>query len=101
MRGDQMNSTIIGDVDTHAATHQVSVIDTNGRFLATESFAANPVGYAAALRWMQSRGSITAVGVEGTGTYGAGLTRHLQHRQIRVLEVPRPDRRLRRSQGKS
>jgi len=41
------------------------------------------------------------VGVEGTGSYGAGLTRHLLAEGIAVLEVDRPNRQRRRKHGKS
>jgi transposase len=41
------------------------------------------------------------IGVEGTGSYGAGLTRHLQSRGVRVVEVDRPNRQERRRAGKS
>lgn len=92
---------IIGGVDTHSATHHAAVIDRNGRMLGDAEFAATPSGYAALLAWMQGHGHIESVGVEGTGAYGAGLARHLHERGVPVLEVPRPDRRLRRQHGKS
>ena len=50
---------------------------------------------------MRGHGTLDRVGVEGTGTYGAGLTRHLREAGVRVVEVDRPDRRARRAQGKS
>lgn len=53
------------------------------------------------LRWMKQHGTLTVVGVEGCGIYGAGLARHLDRKGIAVVEVPRPDRRLRRNSGKS
>jgi transposase len=53
------------------------------------------------LTWMRSQGKISQVGVEGTGAYGAGLTRYLHEQNVEVLEVPRPDRRLRRQRGKT
>jgi transposase len=53
------------------------------------------------LTWMRSNGKLCQVGVEGTGAYGAGLARHLHNEGVEVLEVPRPDRRLRRQRGKS
>jgi transposase len=53
------------------------------------------------LAWMRSQGKISQVGVEGTGAYGARLTRYLHEQDVEVLEVPRPDRRLRRQLGKS
>jgi transposase len=88
-------------VDTHAATHQGAVIDLNGRLLGCEQFLATPSGYAALLSWMRRFGRLERVGVEGSGAYGAGLARHLHHQSVAVIEVPRPDRRLRRQAGKS
>lgn len=92
---------IIGGVDTHAATHHAAVIDLNGRLLADAQFPASPTGYAQLLNWMRQRGQLQSVGIEGTGAYGAGLARYLHERGVIVLEVPRPDRRLRRQHGKS
>jgi hypothetical protein len=44
---------------------------------------------------------VHAVGVEGTGSYGAALARHLRRQGVKVIEVNRPDRRQRRTKGKS
>ncbi|GAB3869303.1 IS110 family transposase [Nocardioides maradonensis] len=93
--------TIIGGVDTHTATHHAAVIKGNGQMLADAQFPATPAGYSALLTWMQRHGQVDAVGIEGTGAYGAGLARHLHAHGVHVLEVPRPDRRLRRQHGKS
>jgi transposase len=92
---------IIGGVDTHAAVHCAAAIDTRGRLLGVGEFPATEAGYRRLHRWLESHGEVVAVGVEGTGAYGAGLARHLQDHQVRVVEVPRPDRRLRRNHGKS
>ena len=97
----QHKRIIIGGVDTHTATHHAAVIDRHGRLLADAQFPATPAGYAALLAWMRRHGRLEAVGVEGTGAYGAGLARHLHDHGVQVLEVPRPDRRLRRQHGKS
>lgn len=93
--------SIIGGVDTHTATHHAAVIDLNGRLIDDAEFRATPAGYAAMLTWMRGKGKLTQVGVEGTGAYGAGLARHLHDQGIDVLEVPRPDRGIRRREGKS
>ncbi|WP_235892328.1 IS110 family transposase [Mycolicibacterium hodleri] len=95
------STTIIGGVDTHSATHHAAVIDTHGRLLGDAEFPATAAGYASMLTWMRNHGKLTQVGVEGTGAYGAGLARHLHTQGVEVLEVPRPDRRLRRQRGKS
>jgi transposase len=92
---------IIGGVDTHTATHHAAVIDSHGRLLDDAEFPATLAGYAAMLTWMRSKGRLSQVGVEGTGAYGAGLARYLHEQNVEVLEVPRPDRRLRRQRGKS
>ncbi len=92
---------IIGGVDTHAATHHEVLIDLNGQLLTDAEFPASPAGYASMLTWMRTRGQLKSVGIEGTGSYGAGFARHLHEHDVTVLEVPRPDRRLRRQRGKS
>lgn len=52
------------------------------------------------LRWFRSYGEVLRVGVEATGTYGAGITRHLALAGIPVLEGTGPDKSFRRSKGK-
>jgi transposase len=94
-------TTIIGGVDTHSATHHAAVIDSHGRLLDDAEFPLTPAGYAAMLTWMRSKGTLSQVSVEGTGAYGAGLARYLHEQNVEVLEVPRPDRRIRRQRGKS
>jgi transposase len=92
---------IAGGVDTHADTHHAAVVLMNGRRLADAEFPATTAGYAELLAWLRSFGRLHAVGVEGTGSYGAALARHLLGQDIRVIEVNRPDRRQRRAKGKS
>ncbi len=92
---------VLGGVDTHAATHHAAVIDRSGRLLDSREFPATPTGYTQLLNWMRSKGQLDAVGIEGTGAYGAGLARHVAGQDVTVIEVPRPDRRLRRQHGKS
>jgi transposase len=92
---------VTGGVDTHADFHVAVVIDQVGRTLGTETFEANLCGYRRLLRWMQGFGTLASVGVEGTGTYGAGLHRHLKSEDVRVAEVDRPNRQMRRRRGKS
>jgi transposase len=97
----QQNVEVTGGVDTHKDTHTAAALDGAGRVLGTEQFAADRPGYEALLAWLRGFGSVLAVGVEGTGAYGAGLTRFLTAMEIRVVEVDRPDRKTRRQQGKS
>jgi transposase len=92
---------ITGGVDTHSGTHHAAVVLMNGRRLADAEFPATAAGYADLLAWMRSFGRLHAVGVEGTGSYGAGLARHLRGQGVVVVEVNRPDRRQRRAKGKS
>jgi transposase len=88
-------------VDTHAEVHVAAAIDGLGRELGHASFPTTPAGYRRLWRWAAKHGRVVAVGVEGTGVYGAGLTRHLADAGVRVVEVDRPDRKVRRFQGKS
>ena len=92
---------VIGGVDTHASTHHAAVILMTGRRLADAQFPATAAGYADLLGWLRGFGRLVAVGVEGTGSYGKGLARHLHGAAVRVVEVNRPDRRQRRRAGKS
>ena len=91
---------VVGGVDTHRDTHVGAVADTAGRLLGSAQFRADPTGYAQLVAWMESWGRISRVGVEGTGSYGAGLARHLIGAGIDVVEVNRPNRQLRRQRGK-
>ena len=92
---------VVGGVDTHADTHHAAVVLMNGRRLADAEFPATAAGYQALLEWMRGFGRLHAAGVEGTGSYGAGLARHLTGEKVTVVEVNRPDRRQRRAKGKS
>jgi transposase len=98
---DQLQSTVTGGVDTHRDTHTAAVIDSVGRLLAHRMFPATTPGYRQLLAWMSSFGTVLKVGVEGTGAYGHGLTRYLTDQGVTVIEVDRPDRKTRRSAGKS
>jgi transposase len=92
---------VTGGVDTHGQSHHAAVIDHLGRQLGDREFPASPAGYGALVEWLQGHGEVDRVGVEGTGTYGAGLARHLREAGILMVEVDRPDRRARRAHGKS
>src|SRR5690606_24875332 len=87
---------VTAGVDTHADTHVAAVIDPLGRHLDHASFPATPAGYRALMAWIATFGSVTLVGVEGTGAYGAGLARALTAAGYEVVEVDRPDRKTRR-----
>lgn len=92
---------VIAGVDTHAETHHAAVIDTNGRQLGDRQFSTDHGGYVALLEFLRSFGAVVRVGVEGTGSYGAGLSRHLRQAGVEVVEVIRPNRQVRRMHGKS
>jgi transposase len=93
---------VIVGVDTHADVHVAAAVDHLGRMLGRLEVATTPSGYKRLLRWSQSLGSTPAVfGVEGTGSYGAGLARYLAESGCTVVEINRPDRRARRAHGKS
>jgi transposase len=92
---------VIGGVDTHKDTHHAAVITMTGRQLADREFPATEAGCAELARWLAGHGTVTAAGVEGTGSYGAGLARVLAGAGITVREVTRPDRAGRRAKGKS
>ena len=82
---------VTGGVDTHADIHvAAAVCSTTHRLLDTESFPATPAGYVKLLAWLVSFGLLAAVGIEGTGTYGAGLARFLTAEGVTLVEVDRP-----------
>ncbi len=96
-----MGSQITGGVDTHLDVHVAAALDEHGGLLGTASFDTTPEGYSALIGWLCSFGDVALVGVEGTGSYGTGLTRYLQGVGIAVVEVDRPNRQRRRRAGKS
>jgi transposase len=71
------------------------------RVLASQCFATTRDGYKQMLAWMGAFGSLQRVGIEATGTYGAGLLRYMQKAGIEVLEVTTPDKQDRRKRGKN
>ena len=92
---------VTGGVDTHADMHVAAALDPVGGLLGVEEFPVSPAGYARLLGWLGGFGTVALVGIEGTGSYGAGLARHVTAAGIRVVEVDRSDRQDRRRQGKS
>ena len=93
--------SITGGVDTHLDVHVAAALDNQGALLGVESFATTESGYKKLLGWLSDFGPVVLVGVDGTGSSGAGLTRHLHAEQVRVVEVDRPNRQRRRRKGKS
>jgi transposase len=88
-------------VDTHQDAHLGVALDQLGRRLGHLSVPTTVAGYEELLQWAEGFGELGGVGVEGTGCYGAGLTRFLNSSGIEVFEVGRPKRRHRRGSGKS
>ena len=97
----QDQTEIFGGVDTHKDTHVAAALDAAGRLLGTAVFSADTAGYGELLAWLESHGTVELVGVEGTGSYGAGLASHLGACGVAVVEVNRANRQMRRLKGKS
>lgn len=95
------NPNIYCGVDTHADTHHAAIVTEHGVFIEDRQFPTTRTGYDELAEWMNNLGHVIAVGIEGTSSYGAGLARHLRNIDTAVVEVPRPNRRLRRDHGKS
>ncbi len=96
-----MVSIVVGGVDTHVDVHVAAAIDSNGGVLGVESFPTDAAGYEALTEWLVGFGLVIRVGVEGTGSYGVGLSRYLRREGVEVVEVDRPNREARRRLGKS
>jgi transposase len=92
---------ITGGVDTHADVHVAAALDPIGGLLGVQEFPVSPAGYARLLGWLGGFGTVCLAGIEGTGSYGAGLARHITAAGIRVAGVDRSDRQDRRRAGKS
>lgn len=95
------NQPIVGGVDTHKELHVAAVVDAHDRVLDSGFFAATRHGYKQMVRWMRTFGRVERIGVESTGSYGAGLLRYLNQAGLEVLEVTAPDKSERRKRGKS
>ena len=87
---------IVGGVDTHKDLHVAAVVDEQDRILGTRSFPTTRQGYRQMLAWMLSFGELQRIGIESTGSYGAGLLRFMQQAKVVVLEVTTPDKQDRR-----
>jgi transposase len=101
MLADQLDY-IVG-VDPHRDSHALAVIEVvSGAVVFEATVEANSDGYAHALKLADGHASgRRAFAVEGTGSFGAGLTRFLSGRGERVCEVGRLRREQRRSGGKT
>ena len=92
---------VTGGVDTHLDVHVAAVVTAVGGVLGTAEFPTTAAGYRRLLAWMRGFGELDRVGVEGTGTYGVSLARHLRAELVSVVEVMRPNRQVRRRHGKT
>ena len=92
---------IVGGVDTHKDLHVAAVVDEQDRVIGTRSFATTRQGYRQMLAWMRSFGELQRIGIESTGSYGAGLLRFMQQAKVAVLAVTTPDKQDRRRRGKN
>ena len=92
---------IVGGVDTHKDLHVAAIVDEQDRIIGTQSFATTRQGYRQMLAWMRSFGVLQRIGIESTGSYGAGLLRFMQQAKVTVLEVTTPDKQDRRRRGKN
>jgi transposase len=100
MLADQLDYMI--GVDPHRDSHSLAVVQiVSGAVVFESTIEANSDGYAQALKLADEHAcGRRAFAVEGTGSFGAGLTRFLTGRGEWVLEVGRL-RRERRSGGKT
>ncbi|MDQ2635634.1 MAG: IS110 family transposase [Actinomycetota bacterium] len=95
------STLIVAGADTHLDTIHVAAISMTGSLIGDREFPTTRTGYAAAIRFLTSLGQVERIGVEGTASYGAGLTRALTAAGIDVVEVSRAVKSTRRLKGKS
>ncbi|MDA8374404.1 MAG: IS110 family transposase [Actinomycetota bacterium] len=100
-RDDGVQAQVIGGIDTHRATHHAVALNGLGLVLGDKEFPATTAGYRDLLEWMSSYGVVSRIGVESTGSYGAGLTRYLTAHDVRVIEINQPHAHTRLRIGKS
>ncbi|MBA3282400.1 MAG: transposase [Acidimicrobiia bacterium] len=95
----QTDQLVVAGVDTHKDSHVVVALDHLGRQLGASSFPSTAAGGNALVDWLRRQGALGRVGVEGCGSYGAGLARLLRAENIEVIEICRPNRQMRRRRG--
>jgi transposase len=81
---------VTGGVDTHLDVNVAAALDRVGGLLGVAEFPTTPAGHRQLAEFLSSFGTLTRVGVEGTGSYGAGLSRFLRRAEVEVVEVDRP-----------
>ena len=92
---------VFGGVDTHKHICVAAAVDGAGRLLGTAEFVASAEGCGRLAGWLECGGPVLRVGVEGTGSYGAGLACDLAAADVNVVDAMRPNRQTRRRKGKS
>lgn len=92
---------IVLGVDTHKDAHVAAVVTAGGMLLGSNGFPTTATGYQQLLAWASSFGQLRRAGVEGTGSYGAALTRFLLVQEVQVFDVNQPDKATRRRRGKT
>lgn len=97
---ERRDASVFLGVDTHSEAHVAVALDGAGRRLGELAVTNDRAGYTRLWHWASGFGILTAAGVEGTGSYGAGLSRFLRARGASVLEVNRTSRQHRRRHGK-
>lgn len=97
----QPDEFVIVGVDTHADEHVAVVLSPLGHVLDGRSFPVTRAGYARLVEWASKFGVIDRIGIEGTGSWGRGLTLFALSHGLVVLDVDRPDRKMRRTHGKT
>lgn len=98
---DRPSRKVVVGVDTHKHLHVAVALDGLGARLGDLVVAADTGGYTQLEAWARALGRVDAFGIEGTGSYGAGLTSFVRRHGHRVVEVNRGDRRSRRQNGKT
>lgn len=88
-------------VDTHKDTHAAVALDPVGRVIGNIEIETGLKGYRRLLDWSRALAEDLQFGIEGTGSFGAGLSRFLAEQDQKVIEVDRPNRKARRAKGKS
>ena len=91
---------VVLGVDTHVDAHVAVALDGLGGRLGHKTVPATEAGYALLAAWAEEFGVLERAGIEGSGSFGVGLTRFLRVRGVEVVEVNRPNRQHRRRFGK-
>src|SRR5712691_3071915 len=81
---------VTGGAGTHLDLNVAAALDPVGGLLAVAEFPATSAGHRDLLGWLSGFGPVARVGVEGTGSYGAGLARFLRAAGVQIVEVDRP-----------